>query len=313
MATVIPALQRRLSRFGGGGLMKRIATVKPTRCALLGVVMAISIVSISVGQEGRGLREPVFRVSAKNDPAAPAQPAHPLDPALDLARKGLETVQKNIDDYECILVKRERINGELMDQQFIYTKVRNHKEQDGRVVAPFSVYMHFLKPTDIKGREVIYVEGQNNGKLCAHEGGVKGRLLPTVWLHPESSLAMKGQRYPITEVGVENLITKLIERGEREKRFPNVEVSFKKNAKVNDRVCTVLEIRHPDQRPQYEFHLAQVFIDDELNVPIRYAAYGWPEKGDDLPVQEEYTYMKLKLNQGFTDKDFDTKNKEYNF
>jgi hypothetical protein len=102
-------------------------------------------------------------------------------------------------------------------------------------------------------------------------------------------------------------------RGEKEKRFPNVEVTFKKNAKVNDRICTVLEIRHPDQNPQFEFHLAQVFIDDELNIPIRYAAYGWPEADDELPVQEEYTYMKLKLNQGFTDKDFDTKNKKYNF
>ena len=66
--------------------MKRIARAKQTRCAVLGVVIAISIVSITIGQEGRGLREPVYRLSAKNDPAPPPQPAHPLDPALDLAR-----------------------------------------------------------------------------------------------------------------------------------------------------------------------------------------------------------------------------------
>src|SRR5262245_28466328 len=102
--------------------MKRIAWAKQIRCVLLGVAMTASVVSIAIGQEGRGLREPVYRLSAKNDPVRPQQPAHPLDPALDLARKGLETIQQNIDDYECILVKRERINGELKDQQFMYTK-----------------------------------------------------------------------------------------------------------------------------------------------------------------------------------------------
>jgi len=292
--------------------MKRMAWASEVRCGLLVVVLTTCFASITIGQE-RGLREPVFRLSAKNDPAAPQQPPHPLDPALELAQKGLETIQQDIQDYECILVKRERIGDELMPQEFMYTKVRNRKVENGRVVVPFSVYMHFLKPTDIKGREVIYVEGLNNGKLRAHEGGNK-TWLPSVWLHPESTLAMRNQRYPITEVGIENLVKKLIERGQREKKFPDVDVTFKKNAKVNDRICTVLEIRHEDQRPQYEFHLAQVFIDDELNVPIRYAAYGWPDRpGGEKPVLEEYTYMKLNINKGFTDKDFDSENAEYNF
>ena len=51
--------------------------------------------------------------------------------------------------------------------------------------------------------------------MIAHEGGTAGKYLPTVWIKPNGIIAMRGQRYPITEVGIENLVLKLIERGER--------------------------------------------------------------------------------------------------
>jgi hypothetical protein len=82
-----------------------------------------------------------------------------------------------------------------------------------------------------------------------------------------------------------------------------------------ERVCTVLNVRHPQQREPYEFYLAQVFIDDELQVPIRYVAYSWPKnEGENTgPVLEEYTYLNLKLNVGLTEADFDSNNPNYNF
>jgi hypothetical protein len=49
-------------------------------------------------------------------------------------------------------------------------------------------------------------------------------------------------------------------------------------------------------------------------VPIRYAAWTWPEKaGEEPPLLEEYTYVDMKLNVGLTDKDFDPDNSAYNF
>jgi len=88
---------------------------------------------------------------------------------------------------------------------------------------------------------------------------------------------MRGNRYPITEIGIENLIVKLIERGERERKHPECVVEFRKNAKIDKRKCTVIEVIHPTRRAHFEFNLAQIFIDDELQVPIRYAAYDWPK------------------------------------
>ncbi|MBC8350380.1 MAG: DUF1571 domain-containing protein, partial [Planctomycetes bacterium] len=192
------------------------------------------------------------------------------------------------------------------------TKIRSHKETaSGKVTQPLSVYMYFLKPTKVKGREVMYVEGTNRGRLTAHENT---RFLPTVNLDPNSALAMRGQLYPITEIGIENLVKKLIARGKAEKKSNNSEVTFKYNAKCNGRACTVLEVKHPKKQAGLEFFVAQVFIDKELNVPIRYIAFDFPKNaGSDPPILEEYNYTKLKLNVGLTDHDFDTKNKDYNF
>ena len=268
----------------------------------------------SYGEKPPELVEPVHRVANAASIAAPSNSIHPLDRALDIARRGLSSCQQNVNDYTAILVKRERVGGELGTHEYMAVKVRNRKTVDGQIVQPLSVYLNFLKPTSVKGREVIYVEGQNDGNLIAHEGGFKGKFLPTVTIPPDGMLAMRGQRYPMTEIGIENLILKLIERGETARRFSDVQCEFRKNARVKDRVCTVLQVTQPKKRPELEFYQAHVFIDDALNVPIRYIAYDWPNRvGASPEVIEEYNYLDLKLNVGLTDQDFDPHNADYNF
>jgi len=257
--------------------------------------------------------------SISSDPAAKvsrleATPVHSLDRALDLARSGLRDCRTEVNDYTAILIKRERIDGVLGQHEYATLKVRNRKVQDGKLVQPLSVYLKFLKPSSVAGREVIYVENENDGNMVAHEGGFKGKFLPTVSLAPDGMLAMRGQRYPVTEIGVENLIVKLIERGETSKRFQDVRCDFRTNARVKDTECTVLEVMQPTQHPDLEFYKAQVFIDEKLNLPIRYIAYDWPSSEEaPLDVLEEYNYLNLKVNVGLTQNDFDPYNEEYNF
>ena len=125
---------------------------------------------------------------------------------------------------------------------------------------------------------------------------------------------MQGQRYPITDIGLENLIVKLIERGETARQYSDVRAEFRRNAKVKDRVCTVLEVTQPTKRPDLEFYLARIFIDDQLQIPIRYEAYDWPESPDAKPeIIEQYTYLDVKVNVGLTDLDFDPENPAYSF
>ena len=268
----------------------------------------------SINAQDHSLAEPVHRVANASSMAARPTSQHPLDRALELAQTSLVGCKANVNDYTATLIKRERIGDVLGEHEFMEVKVRNRKVSGGQITQPLSVYIKFLKPSTVKGREVVYVENKNEGKLTAHEGGFKGRFLPTVTIPPTGMLAMRGQRYPLTEVGVENLIVKLIERGQKARQQPDVQCEFRKNARVKDRICTVLQVTSPTKVEGLDFYQAQVFIDDQLSLPIRYIAYDWPKQaGAPLEVIEEYNYLDLKVNVGLTDKDFDPYHEDYNF
>ena len=229
---------------------------------------------------------------------------HPLAPTLRQAEEALAKLEKT-DDYSAILVKRERIDGAVGDYEYLSLKVR-HKA--------FSVYMRFLGPSNIEGREVLYMAGKNGGNMLVHEAGLKGMLLGTLTLAPDGYLAMRGQHYPLTEIGIMNLTRRLAEVGKQDSKYGECEVKFFADAKVDDRACTCIQVIHPKPRRNFLFHLARIFVDDELNLPIRYEAYDWPkDPGGEPELIEEYTYLKLKLQPGFTDDDFSAQNPAYHF
>jgi Protein of unknown function (DUF1571) len=237
-----------------------------------------------------------------NDPAAMAK--QPLAPALDLARKVLKNIQDNVHDYTATVIKQERISGKLTEPEVCQVKMRRK---------PFSVYMDFLEPPGLKGQEVIYVDGANDSNIVAHGSGLKA-LVGTVKIPPGGPLAMAGQRYPITELGIENLTRRLIEVGTNDQHYGETYVWENDDAKVGDRPCISFTVLHPVKRSKFIFHIARIFVDKELLVPLHYEAYDWPEKpGDPPPLLERYTYANLKLNPGLTDADFDPSNPEYRF
>ncbi len=259
--------------------------------------------------------EPVARVSRV--PAAPrsvgAEVApHALDPALQIAEASLKHIRDNIADYSAIFVKRCRVDGVLPDLQYAQVKIRNRKTTADRVTTPLSVYLKFLKPEAVAGREVIWVEGQNEGEMIVHEAGLKGVI--NVHLDPHGYLAMRGQRYPITEIGIENLVVKLIETAQRDRQREACQVQFYPNARIGDTACTMIEVTHPVQQPYFDFYRARVYFDNQLNMPIRYESYSWPlQPGGEPVLEEEYSYLKLQTNVGLTDRDFDIRNPEYQF
>ncbi len=236
---------------------------------------------------------------------------HPLDPAIEVARAGLDYFQNNVRDYEAVFIKQERIGGHMAAEEQSFVKIRQAgRSENGKI--PFSVYMRFTQPPRIAGREVIYVDGRNDGKLIAHEGGLLG--IATVYLLPTSQWAMQGNRYPITEIGLENLIRRMIEKGERDRQHDECELKVNRSIKVNGHAATEIQIIHPQPRDYFEFHIAKILIDDELNVPVSYEGYLWPEQPGGEPVLlERYQYADLRLNVGLTDEDFDPANDDYHF
>jgi hypothetical protein len=225
---------------------------------------------------------------------------HPLMPVLRWAEQDLPAIEK-LKDYSATLVRRERIRGALSNYEHVFVKIRH---------APFSVYACFQAPASVKGQEVIYIVGQNQGNMWAH----KPHMAVTLSVHPEGLIAMSGRHYPLTEIGLVNMVRRLVEVGQRDLKYGECEVTYFPGAKINQRGCTVIQVIHPTPRDVFRFHLARVFVDDELKMPIRYESYDWPrEPGGEPRLIEEYTYLDLKLNNGFTDEDFNTRNPEYHF
>jgi hypothetical protein len=306
-------------------MQKRIFTSRTHATLLLLAAVGVSVVSLRVdAQQNAQLIQPIYRV-AHEEPAAPAQQApqlaariapirampafdltqrpgeHPLMPALRVAQEGMKKIDAEIHDYSAMLYKQERINGVLYDQEVAYVKVRHQ---------PFGVYMFFLKPH--KGRECLYnspLDG-TKGKLIAMDCGWKRKFGPLP-IDPEGRLAMNGQKYPIMKLGVRMLTQELVDVATNDAQFGECEVTTRPS-KINGRDVTLIEVIHPTPRQNFRFHKAEVFIDNELHVPIRYAAYLWPKNpGDPPPLEESYTYINLKVNNGFGAMDFDQENPEY--
>jgi hypothetical protein len=222
---------------------------------------------------------------------------HPLVPVIRVCSASLEEIDRNIRDYSCTLVKQERIDGEMGEHQHIFMKILHE---------PFSVYMSFLQLH--QGREVLWVADQNNGEMVVLEGGWKRRVLGKMNLDPKGSVAMKGQRHPITRVGIRNLTAELIRKFEKDTQYGECDVSTRAE-KVAGRPCTMVQVVHPIPRKNFHAHVARVCFDNELGIPIHYDAYLWPDQpGGPPPLDESYTYTNLKINNGFTARDFDAYN-----
>ena len=130
---------------------------------------------------------------------APTADAHPLDRAIDRAQSALELMQRDVTDYQAIMVKRERVNDKMSEPEFMQLKIRCPR-QLATGPSPFSIYMKFMKPRATAGREVIWMQGSNNNKLCVHEGS--GLIsLKSFDLDPDGWVAMQDNRYPIYEGG----------------------------------------------------------------------------------------------------------------
>ena len=95
---------------------------------------------------------PVSTSTPESNVSSPSRNQN-LEWALNYAQACLAYSNENIHDYTAILTKRCRENGVLSESQHILVKIRHRREEAGRKTVPMSVYMTFLKPDGVKGRE----------------------------------------------------------------------------------------------------------------------------------------------------------------
>ncbi len=237
-----------------------------------------------------------------------------MSDVLEMAIAARRHMAEHLDDYTARFVKQEvDTKGVLGEESELLIKVQTRLRGDTEQ-APLRVYLKFQSPDSAKGREVIWGEDLYDGKLAVHEVGlILG--LKTIWLDPNGMIAMQGQRYPISEIGMVRLVEKLIERGEQDRDNPDIQVNLTNDHILDGTTTQLIQVRRSKPSGgKDDFSLAEIIIDPQRQLILTYRSFGWPEQaGDDPPLMESYTYYDVKTNVGLTQEDFDTKNPNYNY
>lgn len=243
-----------------------------------------------------------------------------------------------IYDYRGILVKGERIGDEVVEQKLAFKFSR-----------PFKVYVKYLEPHE--GREGIYVRGENRNRLRAHKGSVpdvsvsldpRGRVAMMDNHHPITSFGLERMLETAAlnirkAIRRDDAVLRLSHGGvvlgeptwriEIESRAGGRYVSAKRSEdlwELSERVGQdMYVILHHNQDidsptdlsegqkvfvPHYYAGRGQYFIGKRSFMLIK--VHSWDHHGK---LYESYEYLELELNAGLTDRDFDHRNKDYDF
>ena len=210
--------------------------------------------------------------------------------AISQLQRGIEKISAH-ESYSVVFERLERINGAMQDQQQIELKMRH---------APFSVYMKW-KIGD-KGRQLLYAENKNNGRMLVKLGGFKGRFIPTVKLEPHGALAMAETRHPITRAGIANMARELIITREKDLKMsemPNCTIT--EGLKYNDRPCYQIVVDYRSAKESEVYRKTITMIDEEHSIPVFIQNYTWATENT-VNVEEEtliecYSFKDIRFDE----------------
>lgn len=226
------------------------------------------------------------------------------------ARAKLQTMP----DYLATFTRQERVKGQLLPRESTELKVRH---------SPFSVYMKWNEGSDV-GREVLFVKGQNDGRMLVKKGGKVGEMLPTFKLEPTSDLAMKESRYPLTESGLLNLVEKILTYCERDLKLDEgLSCQFLPDQKIDGRMCYVIRTDYGCAEVDPDYRCSILFADKETAIPLCVKNYGWSdrcgapnsanEKLSDETLVEFYAFTGMRYQTRLPDTEFSQANANYRF
>lgn len=271
--------------------MRRVAGIGRRR-SIVGSGIALAALTFAAS---------VTALSQAQTPPAPGQPpaagipqGHPLDQPLEWLYEARK-VHAGIRDYTCTLVKQERINGKLQEQNIIMLKFRPN---------PFSVNMRWLAPRETVGQEVSFIYGRNGNKMrVSFPKGLK-KMVGFVSVDPNDQRVLQHSRHTIYEAGIGTMIEQTIKSMEGERRTNRTQVRVAEYT-YNNRRCYRIETTRPEREPQ-SCYRSVLYIDKESKLPIRAENYDWPLQGGraEGELLEVFSFVDLRFNVGLTDADF---------
>ncbi|MBT3223293.1 MAG: DUF1571 domain-containing protein [Proteobacteria bacterium] len=225
--------------------------------------------------------------------------AAPIDD-FGLVIEEMRTAAGQIQDATYDFHRTEWVRGSMTPSETIAVKYRR----------PGDLYAHWIAGSGV-GREILYREGSNDGRMAVKEKS----WLPIINLDPEGRLATRNSRHPFPNLALTHPIKAVIEDHERvgadrERLRPEVEDLGMVDVSGEAARCFDSTMRK-DLDPTFYASRVKVCFSTKTHLPLSLQNYNI-EDGE-LRLVEDYRYENVRLNQGLTDKDFDTDNEAYGF
>ncbi|HRZ86267.1 MAG TPA: DUF1571 domain-containing protein [bacterium] len=202
---------------------------------------------------------------------------------------------KDIDGYTAVMVKGEPQAGKSNASQKIFVKFKK----------PFKVYMKWIGDKHA-GREVLYVQGENNDNLFAKPDGFLGNILRMVKL--PSTHRSDGSRHTVKDVGIGKLVESILDITLQAKRKNDLNLVCNGVVVRNGRKAYEIERFLPQDKDCYEYKRVVMYVDTATKLPLEVYAYG-----KDGKLKEFCVYQDITLNPSLKDTEFTVNNKEYGF
>jgi hypothetical protein len=271
---------------------------------LLGVALATYTYLPMGGAVPAGSADPPAAPAAVQTPAVPtaaqgtpgaAPAANPMDQPLRLIYEAYQAYQ-GVKDYTCVLIKQERVKGQLQPENVIQMKFRNQ---------PFSVYMRWVAPKNSAGQEVCFVKGRNNDMMRVHSTGLIAGAIGWINIAVNDPRTLEHSRHTILEAGIGNMINQIYQDWYRARQENKTQVRIAEY-QYDRRPCTRVESFRTERDARSYCYRAVIYFDKQTHLPVRMECYDWPRPGGppEGELLESFSYVNMQLNPGLPDAAF---------
>jgi Protein of unknown function (DUF1571) len=235
---------------------------------------------------------PVASSSTTVSPAAKT----PIDEYRAMLNQSEEYL-RSVDGYTGTFIQQVRKEDELRDREEISIKLRHQ---------PFSVYMNW----DSGAQQVLYVEGENDGRLLARR--TRGFFRRTIKMAPTSRLAMLNTRYPVYDLGMLKLVEKAQAALAACTSYSGIHCCVE-TTDLDGQPVRQFTITFDSPDVQATYARCVLCFEEESPMLVCITNYGWTATGEPGELLEHYHYCNLQIAPGLTDVDFDPENEQYGF
>lgn len=208
----------------------------------------------------------------------------------------MEAAYANVESYTARFIREERVQGVLRPREEALLKFQR----------PGRIYLRWIGGPP-QGREILFVEGRDDGKVLVHEPGGWARLF-TVVIAPDSSRVLKESRHAITDVGIGPLVALITGNARRALQRGELSVVDRTTQGAGS-VERGLELAFPrEPSAGYYAHRAVVSVDQGTGLPVEVRIFDANDR-----LLAFYAYRDLTLNVKLTAIDFDPINPAYGF